>query len=80
MPVNQGSLDISTSLIKKHTNTVQASLFDSNTDDAAMTLDMTSWVSTTFMRIGVGCQHFPAVLRQAKVQRLSKCRWGGRFR
>ena len=59
LPVNQGSLDISTSLINKHTNTVQANLFDSNTDDAAKTLDMTSWVSITFTRIGVGCQHFP---------------------
>ena len=52
------SPDISTSLIHKHTNPSQANLFDSNTNDEAETLDMTSWVSITFTGIGVGCQHF----------------------
>lgn len=87
LPVNQGSLDISTSLINKHTNTVQANLFDCNTDDAAKTLDMTSWVSITFTRIRVGCQHFPQhsgqVPKALKVhvgQRIQvRMHWGRRF-
>ena len=42
MLVNQVSIDISTSLINKHTHAVQANLFDSNIDDPTKTLDMTS--------------------------------------
>ena len=58
MSVNQVSPDISTSLIHKRTSPSQANLFDSNTDDGAETLDMKSWVSISFTRMGVGCQHF----------------------
>ena len=71
--------DISISLTHKQTNTTQANLLDTNTDDASKILDVISWLAITFTRKWGG-PSFSGSIQAAMFPRLSRCCWHGRWR
>ena len=60
------------SLIHKHTNTIQANLFDINIHDASKILDMTSWVPNHIYKNQSCILAILAASTQSRFQRLSK--------